>query len=152
MHSSRMRTDRGIGSGIYLFSGGRVSAYLKGMSAYLWGVCLPGGGVCLPVEGVSDTPWTDTFWQTPPSGQTAPLWANTLLGRHPRADTHWADTPLPGRHPLGRDPSLGRYPLGRHPSIPHPLPCEQTDTCENITFPHTSYAVGKYLAWVCLDS
>ena len=31
------------------------------------------------------------------------------------------------------------------PSLPRHNPCEQTNTCENITFLHTSYAVGKNL-------
>ena len=39
MHSSRMRTGRGSGSGICLFTGRGVSAYLEGVSAYLW-ACL----------------------------------------------------------------------------------------------------------------
>ena len=49
-------------------------------------------------------------------------------GRHPPpwADTPWADTPHPGRHPT-RQNSPGRHPLGRHPSLDrYPLPSTET--------------------------
>ena len=31
-----------------------------------------------------------------------------------------------------------------------PLPCEQTNACESITFPHTSYAVGEHFCTLSL--
>ena len=77
-----------------------------------------GGDVCLPVVGVS---------------------AQTLNRETPPPDTtRWADIPL------GRPPSVQTLPLSRHPPLYHtPPPSGQTDDCENITFPHTSYAVDK---------
>ena len=59
-----------------------------------------------------------------------------------------ADNP-PGRHPPppAQDRHLPLYhtPLLYHiPPLYHtPSPCEQIDACENITFLHTSYAVGN---------
>ena len=37
------------------------------------------------------------------------------------------------------------------PPTPYPLPCEQTDACENITFPHSSYAVGNDIQMFFVD-
>ena len=50
-------------------------------------------------------------------------------------------------YPVGGVPTAAVAILGeggrlRHTPHAH-LPFEQTDTCENITFPHTSYAVGN---------
>ena len=104
-------------------------------SGHLMGVCLPSGG----------------------PGQTPP-------GRH-----HRADFP-PGQTPHGQTPHLGRHPLGRHPlytthrlyttplytkpplyHITHSMN-KMTDTCENITFPHTLYTVGNKISGFPSDS
>ena len=43
-------------------------------------------------------------------------YTDTALGRHPQADTPWADTSP------GQTPALGRHPLNRHPLGRHSLP------------------------------
>ena len=63
---------------------------------------------CIPTGAVAMARWG--------GGEVYPWWEGVS-----------AQTPLPGRHPLYTTP------------IPHTLytirPCEQTDACENITFP-----------------
>ena len=56
-----------------------------------------GGGACL----IDTLPWVGTPGRCP--------WADTPLGRHPRADAPWADTP--GQTPPSRADSycIGRY-------------------------------------------
>ena len=79
--------------------------------------CVPTAAVAISGGGSTSTD------QTPPA-----------FTRHPsaRPDTHL----LPGH--VTSDAFLGR--IGTPPPPPHPL----TNTCENITFPHTLYADGKY--------
>ena len=64
-------------------------------------------GVCLSTGSVADTPWADTPRQTPLQ----------------------ADTPPPGRHPLGRStpPPLGQTPHHRadHPPLGRHPPCRR---------------------------
>ena len=83
-----------------------------------------------------------------------------VSGRHPAGQTPQAHIPL-GTHTHGHTPLWIHTPMGTHtpgltplplydtPSIPYPLYtkpiCEQKHTCKNITFPHTSYVVGKYV-------
>ena len=51
-------------------------------------------------------------------------------------ETPWTE------HPPGRPPTPGHLPPDRPP--PHRThPPGQTDACENIIFPHTTYAVGN---------
>ena len=104
MHSSRMRTVR---SSSRLPGGGCLPQYILGY------VCP--GGVC-PGDVCSSAYWdmyaqgmsapvhawihTPTLEQIPPN-----LGRHPLLGRTPRADIPWADTPV-GRHPPGQTPPV----------------------------------------------
>ena len=92
------------------------------------------------------------------SGHLGGGWA-VPLGKHShlrQTPPFQADSPLSGRHlsvrqipPLGRQSPGQTTPLDRHPladTVSHPLYTTTLHTppmcsCENITFPHTSYAV-----------
>ena len=96
----------------------------------------PQEGVCLPVVGGGAGVYPSG--QTNPPPVSTPLLGRHLpLGRHPRAEI-----PL-GKHRLVRHPPWANTPQENTPSIRYPLPCGQTDACENITFVNTSYAVGN---------
>ena len=117
MHSSRMSTSR--------FSG-----------RFYWGVSACGSrGVCLWDQGRGWLP-------TSGSGGCLPLG----LGM--------SATPPPTTHPVHHTPPFTTPPFTTPPfTTPHSLhtpchhttPCGQTNTCENITLPQTSFAGGKYL-------
>ena len=85
------------------------------------------GGVNLPRQ--THHPDRRTPLKTPLPGQTPP-WTDTLLGKHhsgrqpprqtqslvrhpPEQTSPWIDNPLPGRHPLGRQPPPRRRPQQR---------------------------------------
>ena len=96
--------------------------------SWTWdGLPPPWDGVPLPhLDMGQGTPHLDLGWGIPP--QLA-VWGT------PHLDLGWG-TPPPSGPRMGFPTSAGWVP---------PLPkCEQTDTCENSTFPRTSCAGGKY--------
>ena len=92
-------------------------------------VSLPGGGSALPLGML-----TPSEGRPPPPEGRPPQRADP----HPqRADPPQKADPQRADATLKADPPEGDPPQWTDP------PCGQTDACENITFPHTSYAVGK---------
>ena len=61
-------------------------------------------GVCVSQHAFRQTP----PWQTSPSGQTSPLWADTALGRHPPARHPPMATAVDGTHPTGMHSFLNK--------------------------------------------